>query len=200
MELTDDQRAGLGTALNEAALLGLEVDADERLAAATFAVLTLPEQGAPPGDPRVQFLFEPVGRVAASLRHGVAANPEIEPFAIADLLSVVQSFNGQRIYGWKFFDIDAPNLPKWIRWLSLDWRSGDNGTSHTISLFQEEGDRHLDVCLWFDSFVIRKPTGEIIELEEFCAGGERWWDAMHRGDPRTADSGIAPLKGWKMPE
>src|SRR5262245_32108018 len=80
--LTEEQCAGLNVALNEADLLGFEVNAERRMAAATFRVLTLPEIGPAPDDRRVQFLFRPVGRVAASLRDGRWDDPgaPIVPF------------------------------------------------------------------------------------------------------------------------
>jgi hypothetical protein len=70
MPAWDELRNDLGVALNESDLLGFEVDPDRRLAGATFRVLTLPREGMPPEDRRVQMLFRPVGRVAASLRNG----------------------------------------------------------------------------------------------------------------------------------
>ena len=50
MELNEKERTALGVALNEARLLGFEVDTTRRMGAATFQVLTLPEQGPPPQD------------------------------------------------------------------------------------------------------------------------------------------------------
>ena len=71
MDLSDDQRHDLDVALNEATLLGAEVDAERRAAALTFSVLSLPpDDGPPPHDARVQFILGPVGRLAASLRNG----------------------------------------------------------------------------------------------------------------------------------
>src|SRR5262245_24355446 len=107
MEISDEQRVGLGVALNEADLLGVEVDATRRLAAATFRVLTLPVEGPEPEDRRVQLLLRPVGRVAASLREGRWDDPhaEVVPFALPDLLATVQTFGGQSLYGWEFIDV-----------------------------------------------------------------------------------------------
>jgi hypothetical protein len=59
MVLDEEQRHGIDVALNEADLLGFEVDPTRRLAAATFRVLTLPENGPAPNDRRVQFLLRP---------------------------------------------------------------------------------------------------------------------------------------------
>jgi hypothetical protein len=67
MDLSEEQRQGLNVALNEAILLGLEVDSSRRLAGATFSVFSLPEVGVPPSDTRVQILFLNVGRVAVGL-------------------------------------------------------------------------------------------------------------------------------------
>jgi hypothetical protein len=36
---------------------------------------------------------------------------------------------------------------------------------------------------------------EEFALEEFAAGGVRWWDGLYANDPRTAGHGIAPLAG-----
>ena len=65
MAAWEELRNELGVALNEADLLGFEVDPARRIATATFRVLTLPAEGPPPADRRVQMLFRPVGRVPA---------------------------------------------------------------------------------------------------------------------------------------
>jgi len=192
-------RTDLDVALNEADLLGFEVDAERRLAAATFRVLTLPIDGPPPEDSRVQMLFRPIGRVAASLRNGVWHDEaaEVVEFALSELLGVVQSFGGQPIYGWKFFDLHDKAPPTWASRLSLDWRSGADGLLHTISVFQECAGpaRHLALCVWFDELEVRRPDGTVVPLQEFAAGGRRWWDAMFARDKRTEGHGIFPAGG-----
>src|SRR5262249_50562206 len=154
---------------------------NRRLAAATFGVLTLPVDGPPPDDSRMQLLFRPVGRGAASLRNGLWNDEaaEVVSFPLSELLGLVQSFGGQPIYGWEFFDLHEKELPKWASRLSLDWRSGSDGLSHSISVFQEGASpaRHLDLCVWFDELEIRRPNGAVVPLQEFAAGGRRWWDA-----------------------
>src|SRR5258708_3697785 len=195
MALTEEEKQGLSIALNEAILLGMEVDTSRNLAAATFRVLTLPEQGLPPADSRVQIIFAPVGRVAASLRLGRWDDREarVSPFQIDELLSVVQSFGGLPIYGWEFLDTDDKDFPRWSDRLSLDLRT-DVEATHSITVFQAGADRHLDVCLWFNRLEIKDPRGEGISMEAFIAGGRRWWDGLYKGDERTSDSGIIPLK------
>ena len=195
MELDDEARAGLGLALNEAALLGVEVDAATRRAAATFSVLTLPEDGPPPEDARVQLVFEPVGRVAASLRLGRWNDPAapVETFGLDELLPTVQSFGGGPIYGWEFFDVGEARFAALRDRLSLDVSLGMDGRAHSLSLSQEGSDRHLDLWLWFDRLTIRDAAGRVIPLAEFIAGGVRWWDAFHRHDPRTEGRGMFPL-------
>ena len=193
----EELRNELGVALNEADLLGFEVDPARLIAAATFRVLTLPTEGPPPDDRRVQMLFRPVGRVAASLRNGFWNDEaaEVVPFVLSELLSVVQSFGGQPIYGWKFFDIHDKELAQWGNRLSLDWRSGPDGLSRSIAVFQESGAepaRHLDLCVWFDELEVRRPDGVVVPPEEFAAGGRRWWDGMHAHDKRTEGHGIFP--------
>jgi hypothetical protein len=197
MELNEEQRDALGVALNEATLLGFEVDSTQRVAAATFKVLTLPEKGPPPEDCRLQFIFWPIGRVAASLRKGTwdNFNAEVVPFTIDKLLEVVLSFGGLPIYGWEFFDVHDTQLAYWDARFSLDWRSGEDGLSHSIRVFQEDGfNRYLDLLVWFDAFEIRRPDGSGVRMQDFVSGGKRWWDGLNSGDPRTYGAGIIPLK------
>jgi hypothetical protein len=196
MNLTQEQVDGLNVALEEAVLLGLEVDSSRRIAAATFAVLTLPETGSVPEDRRVQFQFSPVGRVAASLRNGRWDDPnaEVSKFKLEELLDVVQSFQGLPIYGWEFFDVAHANyFDSWADRLSIDVQLGENGHTETIDLFQAGPTRHLDIRLWFDEFIIRNPIGSEITLDDFITDGKRWWDGLFLGDKRTDDLGIFPL-------
>jgi hypothetical protein len=186
----------LNVALNEATLLGFEVDADRRLGGATFSVLTLPVTGPTPDDARIQLLFSPVGRVAASLRLGRWNDPnaELVPFELAQLLREVQNFGGLPIYGWEFFDVHEEELARWDGRVSLDWRSGSDGTFHSIRVFQEHpANRYLSLIVWFDKLSARHPDGTAISLKEFTSGGRRWWDALYAGDARTAGRGINPL-------
>ena len=144
-----------------------------------------------------QFLFWPIGRVVASLRTGHWDDPtaEIVKFEVEDLLSVVQSFDGLDIYGWEFFDVnDGKGFIDWASRVSLDYRSGSDGLIHTLDLFQEGAERHLDLRIWFDELMLRNANGEEISWEEFVAGGERWWNGLNRGDERTQGFGIELLK------
>lgn len=195
--MTEDDKAGLGIALNEATLLGFEIEKRTRIAAATFAVLSLPESGPPPEDSRVQIILSPVGRARALLRNTHSSNlvgPAV-PFRIDDLLQVVTSFGGQPIYGWEFIDIHSADDAFCKGETSLDWASGIgiDGLSHSISVFQESPTRTLDLCIWFDRLEIFTPSGQKLSLEEFIAGGKRWWDAFYAGDERTRGLGLYPM-------
>jgi hypothetical protein len=193
MTFTAEQKAGLDTALNEATLLGLEVRPDGSLAGATLAVLSLPPDGSPPEDPRVQLQFAPVGRVVASLRLGSWDDykAQVVPFPLSKLLEIVQEFGGQPIYGSEFVDVHDAALAGMAGRHSLDFLGGPAGMTHSIRLSQEGSGKYLDICLWFDHLrILRPPVWEPVSLEEFIAGGKRWWDGLHAGDPRTVGHGI----------
>lgn len=200
MKLDDQQRQGLNTLLNEADLLGFEVGPESKIGTATFNVLTLPEAGPAPKDSRYQMLFYPVKRVVASLRQTECESEceAVKTFPLDELLSVVQSFGGQPIYGWSFFDVHEKTLAQMAGAVSLDWRSGDESMCHSISVFQEGEGRQLDLCVWFDSLAIRNPNGEKVPLDAAIAGAERWWNAMYAGDARTDGRGIVPASSVKM--
>jgi hypothetical protein len=194
MKLSEQQIQGLGVALNEATLLGIEASPERQLVGATFAVLTLPENGPAPQDSRVQFVFNSAGRIAASLRLGRWDDraAKVEKFSVDQFLQIAQSFRCP-IYGWEFFNLDSQKFD-WLDRLSLDWRGANDEAQNSFSFSQDEGTRHLDVCVWFDSITIRNPDGSEMALEEFIAGGKRWWDALYARDPRTESSGIFPTK------
>jgi hypothetical protein len=197
VELTPERVELLNVALNEATLLGAEVETELHAAAITLSMLSLPVDGPPPEDPRVQLLLRPVGRVCASLRHGRwdDANAPVEPFRIDELLAVLGRVGGHAVYGWEFFDVpEEKDFARWKDRLSLDWEApGDSGRSHTLVLFQEADKAHLDLCFWFDHLVIYTASYEETPLDDFAAAGKRWWDALYADDPRTAGAGIVPL-------
>jgi hypothetical protein len=171
MKLSNEHIRGLGLALNEATLLGIEANPEKRRVGATFDVLTLPEDGSSPQDTRIQFIFDSVGRIAASLRLGRwnDLTAKVESFGIEQLLQVAQNFRCP-IYGREFFNLDDQKLD-WLGRLSLDWRSDDGG-SNSFNFFQDGGTRHLDICVWFDRVTIRDSKGEEITLDNFIAGGK----------------------------
>lgn len=195
--LSKDEISGLNIALNEAELLGLEVEEGRKLATGTFSVLSLPKHGPMSDDRRVSIVFKPVGRVVASLRnaHWSDPNEEAVPFEIASLLEVVTSFDNHSIYGWDFVDADIEDQSDWMNRLSLDWSSGDDGRTHSITLFQDQHNRILDLCVWFDRIELFDSSQKRIRLQDFVDDGKRWWEALHSGDERTKAMGILPLKG-----
>jgi hypothetical protein len=201
MDFSKKQVGDFGAALNEATLLGADVDPSARRAWLTFAVLALPEgDDPPPVDPRVRLILSPVGRIAASLRLGAWDDPDtpIEPLPVDELSEVVTSFNQQAIWGWEFLDVpDEHDFANWSERLSLEWRSEPGGLSHTLYVFQENGtERQLAVRFWFDELRIYQPDGHEVPLDDFTAAGVRWWDGMRAHDPRTTGHGIVPAAPW----
>ncbi len=73
----------------------------------------------------------------------------------------------------------------WGERLSVDWRSGSDGLSHSICLALGDVDRVLEFCVWFDTFEIRHPDGTVLTIPEFIAGGRRFWDGLYAGDKRA---------------
>ena len=132
-----------------------------------------------------------VGRIAASLRHGLwnDDSAEVEPFSLEQLSDVVLSFKGVPIYGWDFIDPSDGSWEHWKDRLSLDDHLSSGGTEHYIDLFQAGGTaRHLDLRVWFDDLTLYDMARNVISIEEFGAGGRRWWDALYAGDERARDA------------
>lgn len=191
--LTNDEKAGLSLAFNEATLLGAELDAGRRMAGITLSLLTLPERD----DQRLQILLLNVGRAAASLRLGQwdDRSARVVRFPPEELLRVVHDFGGCPVYGEELFDVHEPELAKWNGRFSFDvsW-SESGGRRHSLSLSQSGGDRHLDLLIWFDELRLRDAAGNDLPVAEVIAGGKRWWDAFNADDLRTQGKGIVRLK------
>lgn len=183
-----------GVALNEATLLDVQLDSENAIVKCILRVVTVDKNGKVPDDNTAVFTFSPVGRLITSLRHGhwQDENARVQAFAPHELSAIIQSFNGQSIYGWEFFNLGSKAIEDWVNKLSLDYRSNNgDGISNTIDLFQEEGvSRHLDLRIWFDNLIIHDPIGNHIDLETFFENGRRAWDSIFDGKDQTSGFGI----------
>lgn len=188
MMLDEATRCGLGVAINEANWVGFSLDPATRTATVTLLVPTLPSTALA----EVQLLLHGVARVAVSLRQGVWCDPgaAVEPLTLASLPDAVRSFGGQPIYGWQFFDREPPT---WTDRLSCDWRAAVGSAAHSLELFQEGVDRHLDLCVWFDSLDVLDSRGLRVPLARFMADGVAWWRALHAGTAQAANLGLVSL-------
>ncbi|WP_067825922.1 hypothetical protein [Nocardia inohanensis] len=187
---------GLSTALSEATCLGIDVDPVAATLRLELDVLTLPADGPPPDDCDVYLVLTGVSRVAASLRRQRwdDLEPVVLPLELEGLHDAVNSFGGGALHGWEFIDLDDNAWNQWRKLLSFDTTIGDGPASHMLEFSQEEGidPRELDVRVWFDGLTITDKQSNEIPLEEFIAGGVRWWKAHDAGDPRTMRPNIVP--------
>jgi hypothetical protein len=195
MQIDEELRHRIGLALNEATLLGVEFDKEKNLVGCSFALVTMDKDGNVPEDNRLLFTFRPVGRFVASYRYGHwdDKNVVVEKFEPNEILEIIKVFNGQPIYGWDFVNCGDKEFDTWKDRLSFDYSTGGNiGFSNTIDLFQEGGDKHIDLRIWFDDFEIFTPKYEPIELEEFLENGKRGWDAVYSNNDKMSNFGIIP--------
>lgn len=196
MDWSEVHREGLNIALAEAACLGMDVDEPRARVSIRLAVLTMPESGTPPDDRTVTLVLDDVGRIAASLRaqqwHDV--EPTVYPLELGGLDSVVQSFAGAALHGWEFVDLPESSWAQWRHLLSLDTALPGVTDQHLLELSLQEGlePRELDVRVWFGDLHVYTPDEQQIPLDQFIAGGRRWWDAHDHNDPRTLVDDVAP--------
>ena len=197
MTISEETLYGLNVALNEATLLGIEFHRDKEIVAVSFAPVAIDNKGQVPEDNRVQFVFKPVGKFIASYRLGhwddkTAPTVKFEP---DEILEKVEEFGHCAIYGWEFFDCKNESDYSWLDKLSFDFNSTNNhGRQHSIELFQEGGDKHIDIKIWFDEFEIFNPKFDRIDIQTFIDNGKRGWDGIYNGNASTTFN-IFPLKG-----
>jgi hypothetical protein len=187
MKLADPQVEGLNAACDEAKWVGLQINKEERWAGITLSVLSLPEEGQPPEDPRVQLILQPLHRIAASCRNGFSKdkNARAIPLTAKQLEEIV--FGRQTaISGCEFFNIpsEGNGFSSWSHRLSLDIELSKKESANTINLFQDTNP-FLQIRIWFSDLLIFDSLQQQIPLEQFIAGGERWWKGLYAGDPRT---------------
>ncbi len=195
MKIDEELRHKIGLALNEATILGIEFDEEKRLVSVSFTVITIDRDGNVPEDNRLLFVFKPIGRFVASYRNGHwdDKNATIEKFEPNDILEIIKRFNGQAIYGWDFINCGDNDFDTWKDKLSFDYSTVDNlGLTNTIDLFQEGGNKHIDIRIWFDDFEILTPKYEKVELEDFIENGKRGWDAIYTNNDKMGNFGIIP--------
>jgi hypothetical protein len=195
MLIDEELRHRIGLALNEATLLGIEFDKEKNLVACSFALVAMEKNGNVPNDNRLLFIFKPVGRFVASCRkgHWDDKSAEVEKFEPENILEIVQSFQGLSIYGWDFINCGDKDFDTWKDRLSFDYLTvNEDGLTNTIDLFQEGGNRHIDIRIWFDDFEILTPKYESVELEEFLENGKRGWDAVYANNDKMNNFGIFP--------
>jgi hypothetical protein len=189
MQIDEELRHRIGLALNEATLLGVEFDKEKNWVACSFALVAMDKDGNVPEDNRLLFIFKQVGRLVASLRNGHWDDKNAEE----NILEITQSFKGFSIYGWDFINCGDKDFDTWKERLSFDYSTGDNiGLTNTIDLFQEGGNRHIDLRIWFDNFEILTPKYEPFDLEEFLENGKRGWDAVYANNDKMGNFGIIP--------
>ncbi|MQY22349.1 hypothetical protein NRB20_54640 [Nocardia sp. RB20] len=188
--------AGLNTALAEGTCLGLVPDAEAARVRIELEVLTLPTDGPPPTDHRVDLTLTGVSRVAASLRmqRWDDAEPKVFPLTLDTLGEAIAGFGGGALHGWDFIDADDSGWALWRELLSFDTTVSAEPGTHLLEFSQQEGidPRELDVRIWFEDVTITTSAGTEIPLAEFIAGGARWWKAHDACDPRTMLPDVAP--------
>jgi hypothetical protein len=163
-------------------LIDVELDVQQRTAQSVLEVFTkLPGRSAS-AKKLLSFVLQPVGRVAASLRHGRWDDPHVLPqeLSLDQIESTVRSFESQPIYDMNFFDAPDEHFGNWSAKVSLDEWLPPTGTSHTLLFFQNDitPARHLDVQIWFDCLEVFDESGDRLSVDEVAAGGEAWWAAF----------------------
>ncbi|KAA0024744.1 hypothetical protein [Antrihabitans cavernicola] len=196
MELSDEQRHGLNTALSEATYVGLTIDEAAATVRVELQVLALPAEGPATENRTVILALTGVGRIAASLRKKdwYDEDPIVEPLDLAGIDAAVRSFGGGALHGWEFFDLPDSSWTQWRELLSLDTKVSDQPADHVVELYQQDGvgPRELDMRIWFTDVSIRNDGDADIPLQDFIDGGARWWDAHDHNDPRAVTAEVAP--------
>ena len=186
--------AGLNVALNEAKWLDLEFNSSSRIAVASFKVLTLPLESFPPEDTTVHISFYSVSRLVAIYKNGKWDDEKAEIFPLnkEELPKIIQNFGGLPIYGWEFVQ-SVSDTSEAFKKVSFEFNANEKN-AYKLRLFQASSSRYLELHLWFDDLTIKNLDSHNLPLEQFIAGGKRFWETIHKKDFRVQGYGIHPLE------
>ena len=97
---------------------------------------------------------------------------------------------GSAVYGWEFIDTEPDWETCWAGRLSLDWRGSGPVGPHTLTVFQDDARRFLELRLWFKDLIVSDPRGQPVPLAEFIA-----MPATH--ERRMRDRPTRAAQHWK---
>ena len=192
-DFSTDQIKGLNIALNEAEILGIELDKANCRIGMTLLPPSLDKDGNVPNERRVVLLFQPVGRFVASYRMGRWDDKDapVVKFEPEQILEKIGEFQQHYISGWNFINSDKFKFDSWKDRASFDYSSGvEEGMAHTIDLFQDQSDKIIDIRIWFGDFKLYTPSYEPIAFQDFIDGGKRAWDSIYAGGEKAKQFGI----------
>ncbi len=164
MPATDADLHALDALLDQAVLLGAELDPNYRVLGLTIDVAPDRHPGQPAGgDHRLQVLLHPAGTIEASLRRR-GDETVVEAFTVDQLPDVVHALDGPvltaPIVG------EGPVAPgEWGPAMSLQGRSNaPDGHRHRLRFDVTAGDREFGLHVTFDEVEVRGPDGQGIAL------------------------------------
>jgi hypothetical protein len=199
-QLTND----LNTALNEATVVGVDLDQAAATARLLLHVLALPEQGPIDPDPRRAMTLTGVSDFQLLLRHDPCGGEFGPAIPVADLKELVSLFaqldRFEPMYGWRFVD-DLDLTGDWPPQPSLTLRLRPDPAAHSLYWFtecaQDEDSFCLEGVIRFDGLRVERADATPVTVEQFAADGRRWWTGLHANDPRV--SGEAQIAAGNGP-
>ena len=191
-------REGIETALNEADVLGIQLDPAGAWCDVLVHVLALPESGPLDRDARRVLRLNVPGQVSILLRTDRAGLAGYGPVIPLSGLDAVEDFFASlswsgAMYGWKF--LDDPSLTRdWPARPSLTVQVRSGTASHSLYWFNEcgrtEGDAIasylIEGTVTFEDLEVMRADAVPQRLAEFIADGQRQWQAVFGHDERLS--------------
>lgn len=193
MTLTGQLTNDLNTSLNEATVVGVDLDPAAATARVLVHVLALPENGPIDHDPRRALTFTDVSNFQVLLRpdpFGGDFGPAIPIQDLDELASLFARLGRfQPMYGWRFLN-NLDLTDDWPPEPSLKLRLRPQPAAHSLYWFTECIENDDSYCLegiiCFDDLQIERADGTPVSVRRFAANGRRWWTGLYGNDPRVS--------------
>jgi hypothetical protein len=194
----EETRGAVEVALNEADVLGIRLEQSGAWCDLLLHVLALPEADPPDPDARRIVRLTSPAQVRVLLRTEQAGPDRYGPAIPLAGLGAVEDFFASLSWsgsmsGWRFLDDpsltrDWPARPS----LAIDVRPGAG--SHSLFWFSECGREEdgtsgaycVEGTVAFEDLEVLRADGSPQPLDEFTAGGHRYWEALHSRDERVS--------------
>jgi len=196
--MDEGTRDGIETALNEADVLGIQLDPAGASCDVLVHVLALPESGPLDRDARRVLRLARPGQVSILLRADRAGEAGYGPVIPLSGLDAVEDFFASlswsgAMYGWKFLD-DRSLTRDWPARPSLSVQVRPGTASHSLYWFNEcgraEGDTSVSYLIegtvTFEDLEVMRADAVPERLDEFIADGQRQWQAFFGHDERLS--------------
>lgn len=176
MKISEKLKNGLDIVLNEAAILGLDLNEDENYLSCKLELLQ--ENGSEIPN-YVTLKLENLKRYISAYKTDIQNSKKIIQFHPNQIAEYLQNFIHKDIYGWEFFNVENSNFN--FDKLSFEYITDTNYTNfNSLELFQEGFNDDLEIKIWFERVRFFDEKNNELNIEQLIAQQNKIWETIFK--------------------